>query len=74
MITSGFSRFIFTNYLDRTPKLPHEGRNIYPKSNRQTKNSGCGGGERKASKEGRKDKRRRREGGRKKGIIWELKT
>lgn len=38
------------------------------------KNSGCGGGERKASKEGRKDKRRRREGGRKKGIIWELKT
>lgn len=58
MITFGFCRFIFTDHIDRTPQLPRQGRNSYPKPNRQTKTPGCGGGERKASKEGRK----RREG------------
>lgn len=68
MITSSFCRFIFTDHIDRTPKLSREGRNIFPKPNRQTKKSGCGGGERKASKEGRKrregrkDKRREERG------------
>lgn len=80
MITFGFCRFIFTDHTDRTPKLPCERRNSYPKPNRQTKKkSGCGGRERwPARKEGKEEKgeriKGRREGGRKKGIIWELKA
>lgn len=80
MITFSFCRFIFTDHIDRTPKLPCERRNSYPKPNRQTKKSGCAGRERRpARKEGKEEKEerltgRRREGGRKKGIIWELKA
>lgn len=58
MITFGFCRFIFTDHTDRTPKLPCERRNSYPKPNRQTKKN-QDVEEEKDGQQGRKEKKRR---------------